>query len=197
MPHYYSNRPKYHMCCNFHVYAAILNNQCQITCGDIHVTMNNIAFAVAVAAVQQIVTAVYALLFDTPTLHEKRVTKKRKREGTSYKKMFLLGMAIQQQCSSQSSPYKKSCWIKIIHICTNLPTMLGIFSFLVKCWVLLCWTIEAPVLLQGSTISWGNIFLGLDAMKSKTLWCIGLKRQLSNCLLNPSIHLHKMRLKGG
>jgi hypothetical protein len=47
--------------------------------------MNNIAFAVAVAAVQQIVTAVYALLFDTPTLHEKRVAKKRKRQETSYK----------------------------------------------------------------------------------------------------------------
>jgi hypothetical protein len=95
--------------------------------------MNNIAFAVAVAAVQQIVTAVYALLFDTPTLHEKRVTKKRKREGTSYKKMFLLGMAIQQQCSSQSSLYMKSCWMKIMHSCTNLPTfMLGNFSFLVK-----------------------------------------------------------------
>jgi len=42
-------------------------------------------------------------------------------------------MAIQQQCSSQSSLYMKSCWMKIMHSCTNLPTfMLGNFSFLVK-----------------------------------------------------------------
>jgi hypothetical protein len=47
--------------------------------------MDNVVFAVAVAAVQQFVTAVYALLFDTPTLHEKRVAKKRKRQETSYK----------------------------------------------------------------------------------------------------------------
>jgi stalled ribosome alternative rescue factor ArfA len=31
---------------------------------------------------------VYALLFDTPTLHEKRVAQKRKREETSYKRNF-------------------------------------------------------------------------------------------------------------
>ncbi len=74
------------MYCNFHKSAVILNNQRQITCSDFHVTMDDVVFAAAVAAVQQFVTAVYALLFDTPTFHEKRVTKKRKREETSCKR---------------------------------------------------------------------------------------------------------------
>jgi hypothetical protein len=115
------------MYCNFHKSAVILNNQRQIACSDFLVTMDDVVFAAAVAAVQQFVTAVYALLFDTPTFHEKRVTKKRKREETSCKRN------VSVRYSSQSSPYKKSCWMKIVHTCTNLPTFrLGNFSSLVR-----------------------------------------------------------------
>jgi hypothetical protein len=62
-----------------------LNNH-RIVCVDAYATLDDVVLAIAVAAVYQFVTALYLLLFDTPTLHVKIVTRKRKREETSYKR---------------------------------------------------------------------------------------------------------------